>query len=100
MWALVLRVAATGLWVYVAVFVGVWSLGQATLWFSELAVSPGLLNAVLAVVLFVVTAVVLLPAGLPRRLQRLLVLVCLARRPAGVAQAGDDPWRSLPAPTW
>ena len=60
LWALVLRVAATGLWVYVAVFVGVWSLGQATLWFSELAVSPGLLNAVLAVVLFVVTAVVLL----------------------------------------
>ena len=31
------------------------------------------------------------PAGLPRRLQRLLVLVCLARRLAGLAQAGDDP---------
>ena len=60
LWALVLRVAATGLWVYVAVFVGVWALGQATLWFSELAVSPGLLNAVIALVLFVVTAVVLL----------------------------------------
>ena len=60
LWALVVRVAATGLWVYVAVFVGVWSLGQATLWFSELAVSPGVLNAVIAVVLCVVTAVVLL----------------------------------------
>ncbi len=60
LWALAVRVAATGLWVYVALFVGVWSLGQATLWFSELAVSPGLLNAVIAVVLFVVTAVVLL----------------------------------------
>ncbi len=60
LWALVVRVAATGLWVYVALFVGVWALGQATLWFSELAVSPGVLNAVLAVVLCVVTAVVLL----------------------------------------
>ncbi len=60
LWALVVRVAATGLWVYVALFVGVWALGQATLWFSELSVSPGVLNAVIAVVLFVVTAVVLL----------------------------------------
>ena len=60
LWALVLRVTATGLWVYVAVFVGVWALGQATLWFSELAVSPGLLNAVIALALFLVTAVVLL----------------------------------------
>ena len=60
LWALVVRVAATGLWVYVALFVGVWALGQATLWFSELAVSPGVLNAVIAVVLCVVTAVILL----------------------------------------
>ena len=60
LWALVVRVAATGLWVYVALFVGVWALGQAMLWFSELAVSPGVLNAVIAVVLCVVTAVVLL----------------------------------------
>ena len=60
LWALVVRVAATGLWVYVALFVGVWALGQATLWFSELAVSPGVLNAVIAVMLCVVTAVVLL----------------------------------------
>lgn len=60
LWALVVRVAATGLWVYVALFVGVWALGQAMLWFSELAVSPGVLNAVFAVVLCVVTAVVLL----------------------------------------
>ena len=60
LWALAVRVAATGLWVYVALYVGVWSLGQATLWFSELAVSPGLFNAVIACVLFIVTAVVLL----------------------------------------
>ena len=60
LWALVVRVAATGLWVYVALFVGVWALGQATLWFSELAVSPGVLNAVIAVVLCVATAVILL----------------------------------------
>ncbi|MDE2994249.1 MAG: hypothetical protein OXU67_10240, partial [Chloroflexota bacterium] len=60
LWVLVVRVAATGLWVYVALFVGVWALGQAMLWFSELAVSPGVLNAVIAVVLCVVTAVVLL----------------------------------------
>lgn len=60
LWALVVRVAATGLWVYVALFVGVWALGQAMLWFSELAVSPGVPNAVIAVVLCVVTAVVLL----------------------------------------
>ena len=36
-----MRVGATGLWVYVTLFVGVWALGQAMLWFSELAVSPG-----------------------------------------------------------